>query len=286
MRTGLIAKKIGMTRLYMADGTHVPVTVLSLKDCQVVANQTEAKNGYNSVTLGAGEAKLKNTNKAQKEVYAKIKVSPKMKQKEFRVSESNMVAIGAELSANHFIVGQYVDVTGVTIGKGFAGAMKRHNFGGLRASHGVSVSHRSHGSTGNSQDPGRVFKGKKMAGHMGDRQRTIQNLQVVAVDEDRGLIFIKGGLPGSKGKWISIKDSVKKAVPNDVPLPAGLKGSAVNIEKGKSVETELASSNEDVVVKPDEIKVENKEAKTESVSNVKDDVKSDNNVDENKEKEI
>ena len=286
MRTGLIAKKIGMTRLYMADGTHVPVTVLSLKDCQVVANQTEAKNGYNSVTLGAGEAKLKNTNKAQKEVYAKIKVSPKMKQKEFRVSESNMVSIGAELSANHFIVGQYVDVTGVTIGKGFAGAMKRHNFGGLRASHGVSVSHRSHGSTGNSQDPGRVFKGKKMAGHMGDRQRTIQNLQVVAVDEDRGLVFIKGGLPGSKGKWISIKDSVKKAVPNDVPLPAGLKESAVNIEKGKSVETELASSNEDVVVKPDEIKVENKEAKTESVSKVKDALKPDNNVDENKEKEI
>ena len=221
MRTGLIAKKIGMTRLYMADGTHVPVTVLSLNNCQVIATQTEAKNGYNSVTLGTGEAKLKNTNKAQKEVYAKIKVAPKMKQKEFRVSESNMIAIGSELSANHFTVGQFVDVTGVTIGKGFAGAMKRHNFGGLRASHGVSISHRSHGSTGNSQDPGRVFKGKKMAGHMGDRQRTIQNLQVVAVDEDRGLIFIKGGLPGSKGKWISIKDSVKKAIPNDVPLPAG-----------------------------------------------------------------
>ena len=285
MRTGLIAKKIGMTRLYMADGTHVPVTVLSLKDCQVIANQTESKNGYTSVTLGAGEAKLKNTNKAQKEVYAKIKVTPKMKQKEFRVSESNMISIGAELSANHFIVGQYVDVTGVTIGKGFAGAMKRHNFGGLRASHGVSVSHRSHGSTGNSQDPGRVFKGKKMAGHMGDRQRTIQNLQVVAVDEDRGLIFIKGGLPGSKGKWISIKDSVKKAVPNNVPLPAGLKGSAVNIEKGKSIETELATSNEDVVDKVDEIKVENKEVKVESASNVNNDTKPDSNLDENKEKE-
>ena len=286
MRTGLIAKKIGMTRLYMADGTHVPVTVLSLKDCQVIATQTEAKNGYNSVTLGTGEAKLKNTNKAQKEVYAKIKVAPKMKQKEFRVSESNMIGIGSELSANHFMVGQFVDVTGVTIGKGFAGAMKRHNFGGLRASHGVSISDRSHGSTGNSQDPGRVFKGKKMAGHMGDRQRTVQNLQVIAVDEDRGLIFIKGGLPGSKGKWISIKDSVKKAIPNDVPLPAGLKGSAVNIEKGKSIETELATPNEDVVVKPDEIKVENKEAKTESVSKVKDALKPDNNVDENKEKEI
>jgi|TARA_B110000008_G_scaffold54040_1_gene53453 large subunit ribosomal protein L3 len=285
MRTGLIAKKIGMTRLYMADGTHVPVTVLSLKDCQVIANQTKSKNGYNSVTLGVGEAKLKNTNKAQKEVYAKIKVAPKMKQKEFRVSESNMIAIGAELSANHFTVGQYVDVTGVTIGKGFAGAMKRHNFGGLRASHGVSISHRSHGSTGNSQDPGRVFKGKKMAGQMGDRQRTIQNLQVVAVDEDRGLIFIKGGLPGSKGKWISIKDSVKKAVPNDVPLPAGLKGAAVNIEKGKSIETDVLETNENMAVKADEIQADNKEAKIESSSNVKDDLKPNNNDDENKEKE-
>ena len=285
MRTGLIAKKIGMTRLYMADGTHVPVTVLSLNDCQVIATQTEAKNGYNSVTLGTGEAKLKNTNKAQKEVYAKIKVAPKMKQKEFRVSESNMIAIGSELSANHFTVGQFVDVTGVTIGKGFAGAMKRHNFGGLRASHGVSISHRSHGSTGNSQDPGRVFKGKKMAGHMGDRQRTIQNLQVVAVDEDRGLIFIKGGLPGSKGKWISIKDSVKKAIPNDVPLPAGLKGTAVNIEKEKSLEIEASESNEDVAVEVGEILDDKKEAKIEPASKVKEDLKPNNKVDENKEKE-
>ena len=285
MRTGLIAKKIGMTRLYMADGTHVPVTVLSLKDCQVIANQTKSKNGYNSVTLGVGEAKLKNTNKAQKEVYAKIKVAPKMKQKEFRVSESNMIAIGSELSANHFTVGQFVDVTGVTIGKGFAGAMKRHNFGGLRASHGVSISHRSHGSTGNSQDPGRVFKGKKMAGHMGDRQRTIQNLQVVAVDEDRGLIFIKGGLPGSKGKWISIKDSVKKAIPNDVPLPAGLKGTAVNIEKEKSLEIEASESNEDVAVEVGEILDDKKEAKIEPASKVKEDLKPNNKVDENKEKE-
>ena len=285
MRTGLIAKKIGMTRLYMADGTHVPVTVLSLNNCQVIATQTEAKNGYNSVTLGTGEAKLKNTNKAQKVVYAKIKVAPKMKQKEFRVSESNMIAIGSELSANHFTVGQFVDVTGVTIGKGFAGAMKRHNFGGLRASHGVSISHRSHGSTGNSQDPGRVFKGKKMAGHMGDRQRTIQNLQVVAVDEDRGLIFIKGGLPGSKGKWISIKDSVKKAIPNDVPLPAGLKGTAVNIEKEKSLEIEASESNEDVAVEVGEILDDKKEAKIEPASKVKEDLKPNNKVDENKEKE-
>jgi len=224
MRSGLIVKKVGMTRLYLEDGTHVPVTVLSLKDCQVIANQSLDKNGYNSITIATGEAKPKNTNKSQREAFAKIKVTPKQKQMEFRVSEDNMLPIGSELGANHFVVGQYVDATGITIGKGFAGAMKRHNFGGLRASHGVSISHRSHGSTGNSQDPGRVFKGKKMAGQMGNRQRTIQNLQVVAADEDRGLIFIKGGLPGSKGSWISLKDAVKKALPSEVPYPAGLKG--------------------------------------------------------------
>ena len=224
MRSGLIVKKVGMTRLYLEDGTHVPVTVLSLKDCQVIANQSLDKNGYNSITLATGEAKPKNTNKSQREAFAKIKVTPKQKQMEFRVSEDNMLPIGSELGANHFVVGQYVDATGITIGKGFAGAMKRHNFGGLRASHGVSISHRSHGSTGNSQDPGRVFKGKKMAGQMGNRQRTIQNLQVVAADEDRGLIFIKGGLPGSKGSWISLKDAVKKALPSEAPYPAGLKG--------------------------------------------------------------
>jgi len=275
MRTGIITKKIGMTRLYMADGTHVPVTVLSLKDCQVVANQTKDRNGYNSVTLGSEEAKLKNTNKAQREAYSKIKVTPKKKQKEFRVSESNMIAIGAEITANHFVVGQYVDATGITIGKGFAGAMKRHNFGGLRASHGVSVSHRSHGSTGNSQDPGRVFKGKKMAGHMGDKQRTIQNLQVVAADEDRGLIFIKGGLPGSKGSWISLKDAVKKAVPNDVPYPAGLK------------DTLLSSDNKDVKIEEvSAVKAEASESKVEAVANVKEETLSDNNqIDDNNEKE-
>ncbi len=224
MRSGLIVKKIGMTRLYLEDGTHVPVTVLSLNDCQVISNQSVEKNGYNSITLATGDAKPKNINKSQREAFAKIKVIPKQKQMEFRVSKDNIVPIGSELSASHFVVGQYVDATGITIGKGFAGAMKRHNFGGLRASHGVSISHRSHGSTGNSQDPGRVFKGKKMAGQMGNRQRTIQNLQVVAADEDRGLIFIKGGLPGSKGSWISLKDAVKKALPSDVPYPAGIKG--------------------------------------------------------------
>ena len=281
MRTGIITKKIGMTRLYMADGTHVPVTVLSLKDCQVVANQTKDRNGYNSVTLGSEEAKLKNTNKAQREAYSKIKVTPKKKQKEFRVSESNMIAIGAEITANHFVVGQYVDATGITIGKGFAGAMKRHNFAGLRASHGVSVSHRSHGSTGNSQDPGRVFKGKKMAGHMGDKQRTIQNLQVVAADEDRGLIFIKGGLPGSKGSWISLKDAVKKAVPNDVPYPAGLKDTLLSSDN-KDVKIEEISTKEEVSA----VEAEASESKVEAVANVKEETLSDNNqIDDNKEKE-
>jgi large subunit ribosomal protein L3 len=281
MRTGIITKKIGMTRLYMADGTHVPVTVLSLKDCQVVANQTKDRNGYNSVTLGSGEAKLKNTNKAQREVYSKIKVTPKKKQKEFRVSETNMISIGAEITANHFVVGQYVDATGVTIGKGFAGAMKRHNFRGLRASHGVSVSHRSHGSTGNSQDPGRVFKGKKMAGHMGDRQRTVQNLQVVAADEDRGLIFIKGGLPGSKGSWISLKDAVKKAVPNDVPYPAGLKDTLLSSDN-KDVKIEEISTKEEVSA----VEAEVSESKVEAIANVKEETLSDNNqIDDNNEKE-
>ena len=281
MRTGIITKKIGMTRLYMTDGTHVPVTVLSLKDCQVVANQTKDRNGYNSVTLGSGEAKLKNTNKAQREVYSKIKVTPKKKQKEFRVSETNMISIGAEITANHFVVGQYVDATGVTIGKGFAGAMKRHNFRGLRASHGVSVSHRSHGSTGNSQDPGRVFKGKKMAGHMGDRQRTVQNLQVVAADEDRGLIFIKGGLPGSKGSWISLKDAVKKALPNDVPYPAGLKDTLLSSDN-KDVKIEEISTKEEVSA----VEAEVSESKVEAVANVKEETLSDNNqIDDNNEKE-
>ena len=246
MRSGLIVKKVGMTRLYLEDGTHVPVTVLSLKDCQVIANQSIEKNGYNSITLATGEAKPKNTNKSQREAFAKVKVTPKQKQMEFRVSEENMVPIGSELGANHFVVGQYVDATGITIGKGFAGAMKRHNFGGLRASHGVSISHRSHGSTGNSQDPGRVFKGKKMAGQMGNRQRTIQNLQVVAADEERGLIFIKGGLPGSKGSWISLKDAVKKALPSEAPYPAGIKGANNTKIDDQTLKVEEKAAEKDV----------------------------------------
>jgi len=295
MRTGIIAKKIGMTRLYLADGTHVPVTVLSIEDSQVIGNQTKDKNGYNSITLGAGEAKQKNINKAQRELYAKIKVTPKKKQMEFRVSESNMVPIGAELSVNHFVVGQYVDATGITIGKGFAGAMKRHNFSGLSASHGVSISHRSHGSTGNSQDPGRVFKGKKMAGHMGDRQRTMQNLQVVASDDDRGLIFIKGGLPGSKGSWISLKDAIKKAVPSDVPYPAGIKGTSLKSDK-EDIKVEKMPTGEDTpiekaaIIEPglsnnEEAKAK-EAAKLEVDANVKVEKPSeDNKTDDNNEKE-
>jgi large subunit ribosomal protein L3 len=259
MRSGLIVKKVGMTRLYLEDGTHVPVTVLSLKDCQVIANQSMEKNGYNSITLATGEAKPKNTNKSQREAFAKVKVTPKQKQMEFRVSEENMVPIGSELGANHFIVGQYVDATGITIGKGFAGAMKRHNFGGLRASHGVSISHRSHGSTGNSQDPGRVFKGKKMAGQMGNRQRTIQNLQVVAADEERGLIFVKGGLPGSKGSWISLKDAVKKALPSEAPYPAGIKGAnntKIDDQNSKAAEKDVKEETAKVEAPVEEVVAE------------------------------
>ena len=211
MRSGLIVKKIGMTRLYLEDGTHVPVTVLSLKDCQVIANQSLDKNGYNSITLATGEAKPKNTNKSQREAFAKIKVTPKQKQMEFRVSEDNMLPIGSELGANHFVVGQYVDATGITIGKGFAGAMKRHNFGGLRASHGVSISHRSHGSTGQNQDPGRVFKGKKMAGRMGNKKVTKQNLKIVEIDNINNLLIVKGSVPGKKNSIIYLKDSIKKS---------------------------------------------------------------------------
>ena len=189
MRTGIIAKKMGMTRLYLSDGTHIPVTILSIDNCQVIATKDDENLGYCSVTLGSGKAKIKKVLKPQREAFAKIKVEPKKKSKEFKVSKENVLDIGQELGVKHFVVGQFVDATGISIGKGFAGSMKRHNFSGLRASHGVSISHRSHGSTGNSQDPGRVFKGKKMAGHMGSHKSTIQNLEVVATDEERCLLL-------------------------------------------------------------------------------------------------
>jgi large subunit ribosomal protein L3 len=252
MRTGVIAKKMGMTRLFQDDGRHVPVTVLALENNQVVAQRTQDRDGYVAVQLGAGVAKTKNVAKPQRGHFAKAEVEPKARLVEFRVSEDALVDVGAEISAAHFVPGQYVDVSGHTQGKGFAGAMKRWGFGGLRASHGVSVSHRSHGSTGQRQDPGKVFKNKKMAGHMGDRERTQQNLEVVLTDVERGLIFIKGSVPGSKGNWLTIKDSVKIDRPADAPYPAALKSDAV-----PAAAAEEAPVVEDVVdVAVDEIVVE------------------------------
>jgi len=226
MRTGLIAKKMGMTRIYTEDGEHLPVTVMQMENCQVVAQRTADKNGYTALQLGVGARKAKRVNKAMRGQFAKANVEPKAKLVEFRVSEDNLVDVGAELSAEHFLVGQMVDVTGTSIGKGFAGAMKRWNFSGLRATHGVSISHRSLGSTGQCQDPGKVFKGKKMAGQMGAKRITTQNLEVVRTDAERGLILIKGAVPGPKSGWVLIKDAVKRALPDDAPRPAGLKTKA------------------------------------------------------------
>ena len=226
MRTGLLAQKLGMTRIFAADGNHVPVTVLKVDNCQVVAVRTDEKNGYNAVQLGVGAAKVKNVSKAQRGHFAKAKVEPKKKLAEFRVSKENLLEVGAELSAEHFVVGQFVDVVGTTIGKGFAGSMKRWNFGGLRATHGVSVSHRSHGSTGNRQDPGRTFPGKKMAGHLGVERVTQQNLKIVQTDADQGLIYVHGAVPGHEGAYVLIKDAVKRALPKEAPKPAGLKAAA------------------------------------------------------------
>ena len=223
MRTGVIAKKMGMTRLFQDDGRHVPVTVLQLENLQVIGRREVDRDGYVAVQLGAGTAKAKNVAKPQRGMFGKAEVEPKARVVEFRVAEDALLDVGAEISADHFVPGQLVDVSGHTQGKGFAGAMKRWNFGGLRATHGVSVSHRSHGSTGNRQDPGRVFKNKKMAGHMGDRQRTQQNLEIVFTDAARGLIFIKGSVPGHKGTWLTVKDAVKVARHQDAPYPAGLR---------------------------------------------------------------
>ncbi len=223
MRSGVIAKKVGMTRLFMEDGKQIPVTVLQLENLQVVAQRTPERDGYTAVQLGAGNAKAKRTSKAMRGHFAVANVAPKRKIAEFRVSPDNMIGVGEEISAEHYVAGQKVDVAGTSIGKGFAGAMKRHNFGGLRASHGVSISHRSHGSTGQCQDPGKVFKGKKMAGHMGAVRVTTQNLEVVKTDAERGLIMVKGAVPGSKGGWVTIKDAVKKKLPENVPFPAALK---------------------------------------------------------------
>lgn len=229
MRTGVIAKKLGMTRVFADDGAHVPVTVLQLDGCQVVGQRTKERDGYVALQLGAGTKKAKNTAKPQREAFAKAQVEPKAYITEFRVNEDALLEVGAEISADHFVAGQKIDVQGLTIGKGFAGAMKRHNFGGLRASHGVSVSHRSHGSTGQCQTPGRVFKGKKMAGHMGSVRVTTQNLQVVRTDATRGLIMVKGAVPGSKGGWVTVKDAVKKPTSENTVFPAGLRSAAAPV---------------------------------------------------------
>lgn len=240
MRSGVIAQKVGMTRVYNDAGEHVPVTVLRMENCQVVAQRTHEKNGYTAVQLGVGLAKVKNTSKAMRGHFAAASVEPKSKLAEFRVSEDNMLDIGAELTVEHFVAGQKVDVTGTSIGKGFQGVIKRHNFGGGRATHGNSLSHRIHGSTGQMQDPGRVFKGKKMAGHMGDHRVTTQNLEVVSTDTDRGLILIRGAVPGSKGAWIMVRDAIKATLPDEAPRPAAIRSS----EKNNAPKAEEAAASE------------------------------------------
>ncbi|MCL2567701.1 MAG: 50S ribosomal protein L3 [Alphaproteobacteria bacterium] len=230
MRTGLITKKIGMSRIYDESGAFVPVTILEVDDCVVIAHKTQEKDGYNALQLGLGKAKVKNVSKPMQGVFKKAGVAPVRKMAEFRVDESNFVDVGSQLSAAHFVANQFVDVAGVSIGKGFAGVIKRHNFRSLRATHGVSLTHRSHGSTGNRQDPGKVFKGKKMAGHLGNANITTQNLKVVAVDEANNLILVKGAVPGHCGSFLKVSDAVKKVLPKEAPFPAGLK-SAQPVEK-------------------------------------------------------
>src|SRR5215212_8477341 len=244
MRSGVIAQKLGMTRVFTDAGEHVPVTVLRLGQCQVVAHRTKDKNGYVALQLGAGGRKVKNVPKAERGHFAIAKVEPKRKVTEFRVSEDAVIPVGAELTADHFVVGQYVDVTGTSIGKGFAGPMKRWNFGGLRASHGVSISHRSHGSTGGRQDPGKTFKNKKMAGHMGAERITTLNLKVVQTDVERGLIMIEGAVPGSKGGWITVRDAVKKVPPKDLPKPGKFKAPAAEAAPAKAETAEAAPAAE------------------------------------------
>lgn len=236
MRSGVIAQKVGMTRIFTDGGEHVPVTVLRLENCQVVGQRTAEKNGYTAVQLGAGRPKIKRLTRAERGGFAVAKVEPKRKVAEFRVSPDNMIDVGAEFTADHFVEGQYVDVSGTSIGKGFAGGMKRHGFGGLRASHGVSINHRSLGSTGQCQDPGKVFKGKKMAGQMGDVSVTTQNLRVVKTDVERGLIMIRGAVPGAKGGWVLLRDAVKRALPGDAPKPGAFRAGANDDKPAKEAE--------------------------------------------------
>jgi large subunit ribosomal protein L3 len=246
MRTGVIAQKLGMTRVFDDTGNHIPVTVLKLDGCDVVDQRTMDRDGYTALQLGTGAAKPKRVSKAMRGHFARAKVEPRRKIVEFRVSDDALIEVGTRIEAGHFVSGQYVDVTGTSIGKGFAGAMKRHNFSGLRATHGVSISHRSHGSTGQCQDPGKVFKGKKMAGHMGAERVTTQNLRVVNTDGDEGLILIEGAVPGSKGGYVLVRDAVKKALPEDAPFPTVLAEEAPVEEEAPAEEAaveEAASDN-------------------------------------------
>jgi len=236
MRSGVIAQKLGMTRIFTDAGEHIPVTVLKLDNCQVVGHRTPEKNGYTALQLGAGRPKVKRLTRAARGHFAVSNVEPKRRLAEFRVSPENLIDVGAEITADHFVEGQYVDVSGTTIGKGFAGAMKRHGFHGLRASHGVSVSHRSHGSTGQRQDPGKVFKGKKMAGHMGAERVTTQNLVVVKTDPARGLVMVRGAVPGSKGGWVLVRDAVLKNPPKDAPRPGAFKPRSGSSDAPQSTE--------------------------------------------------
>ena len=255
MRTGLLARKMGMTRVYLDDGRHLPVTVLAVENCHVVAHKTPERDGYRALQIGVGKAKPKNVSKAMRGHFAKARVEPKRRLAEFRVSEECMVDVGAELSATHFVEGQFVDVAGTSIGKGFAGAMKRHNFSGLGASHGVSVSHRALGSTGQCQDPGRVFKGKKMAGHMGAEGVTEQNLYVVDTDDSRGLILVMGGVPGPKGGYVRVSDATKKVLPRRAPLPAALRATPAGEaepEPGPEVEAEAVEAEPEAAPQSDE----------------------------------
>jgi large subunit ribosomal protein L3 len=226
MRSGVIAQKVGMTRVFTEAGEHVPVTVLKLEKVQVLAHRTDEKNGYTALQLGAGTRKASRVTRPERENFAIAKVEPKRRVVEFRVSPDNLIEVGAEITADHFVKGQLVDVTGTNQGKGFQGPMKRWNFAGLRATHGVSVSHRSHGSTGQRQDPGKVFKGKKMAGHMGDVRVTTQNLEVVQTDKDRGLLLVRGAVPGAKGGWVLVRDAVKRPLHKDAPHPGAFRSAS------------------------------------------------------------
>ncbi|MEQ9673041.1 MAG: 50S ribosomal protein L3 [Roseovarius indicus] len=283
LRSGVIAKKVGMTRLFMEDGKQIPVTVLQLDKLQVVAQRTAESHGYSAVQLGAGTAKVKRTTKAMRGHFAAAKVEPKRKIAEFRVAPENMIDVGEEITANHYFEGQFVDVSGTSIGKGFQGGMKRHNFGGLRASHGVSISHRAHGSTGQCQDPGKVFKGKKMAGHMGAARVTTQNLQVVKTDADRGLIMVTGAVPGSKGGWVTIKDAVKKPFPESAILPAALKSEAE--AAAKAAEEAAAAAAAEAEDEAKRLAEEQSAAEAEALKEAEADIEADKGDDDGEKKE-